>query len=186
MSEKIIKTERLILRPWREADLAPFAKMNADPRVREYFPSVLTTEESNRSVEMMSEHIAKCGWGFWAVSLIQTDEFIGMIGLENVSFVAPFTPAVEIGWRLTFDHWGKGYAAEGAAASLEYGFETLNLDEIVSFTAEHNQKSQRVMEKIGMRHNSNDDFDHPKLSEGHWLRRHVLYRINENEWKQIK
>lgn len=173
-----IKTERLILRPWKEEDLEPFARLNADPSVREFFPSVLTREESDASVRVISAHIERYGWGFWAVSLIQTGEFIGFIGLEDVYFQAHFTPAVEIGWRLAFEHWGKGYATEGARASLKYGFEELGLERIVSFTAVQNMKSRAVMEKIGMHRDEKDDFDHPKVPEGDPLRRHVLYQIS--------
>lgn len=174
----IIKTDRLILRQWQEWDLEPFAKLNADPRVREHFPSVLTRQESDKSVEILSAHIDKCGWGFWAVSLIDTDEFVGFIGLEDVNFTTHFTPAVEIGWRLAFEHWNKGYATEGALASLRYGFETLKLKEIVSFTVVNNSRSRSVMEKIGMHRDPKDDFAHPKLPEGHPLSTHVLYRIS--------
>lgn len=152
----------------------------------EYFPGLKTKEESDHSVSLMSGHIEKYGWGFWAASLTETGEFIGFIGLEDVHFKTNFTPAVEIGWRLAFKHWGKGYATEGALASLSYGFETLNLDEIVSFTAVANMRSRAVMERIGMHHDSQDDFDHPKLPEGHPLRRHVLYRINYQIWKNVK
>lgn len=173
----MIKTERLILRPWNEGDLKPFADLNADPRVREYFPGILTGEESNNIVMLFNEHIEKFGYGFWAASLIDNDEFIGFIGLQNVTFEAPFSPAVEIGWRLAHHNWGKGYATEGARAALHYGFEKLNLDEIVSFTAVQNTRSRHVMEKIGMTHNQADDFDHPKLVDGHPLKKHVLYRI---------
>lgn len=174
---KTIKTKRLILRPWKEDDLEPFAALNADPRVREFFPSLLSKEESNQSIQLFSEHIDKYGWGFWAAELLETGEFIGLIGLQHVNFEAPFTPAIEIGWRLSFKHWGKGYAPEGAQAVLQQGFETLGLKEIVSFTAVGNQRSRQVMEKIGMDHTSDDDFDHPKLPKGHPLARHVLYRI---------
>jgi len=156
--------------------------MNADARVREFFPRLLSRYESDASVQLFSEHIQRYGWGFWAASLVETGEFIGFIGLQNVNFSAPFnqsTPAVEIGWRLAFNHWGKGYATEGALAALRYGFETLNLEEIVSFTAIANQRSRHVMEKIGMHHNPEDDFDHPKLAERHPLRRHVLYRLEK-------
>lgn len=180
----IIQTDRLILRQWASADLEPFANMNADPRVREYFPGLQTKEESNHSVSLASNHIEKFGWGFWAASLAETSEFIGFIGLEDVYFQAKFVPAVEIGWRLAFKHWGKGYATEGALACLRYGFETLNLNEIVSFTAVENTRSRAVMQKIGMHHDSKDDFDHPKLPEGHPLRRHVLYRLERDEWKK--
>lgn len=180
----IIRTDRLVLRRWTSADLEPFAGLNADPKVMEYFPGLKTKEESDHSVSLMSGHIEKCGWGFWAASLVETGEFIGFIGLEDVHFKTDFTPAVEIGWRLAFKHWGKGYATEGALACLRYGFETLNLNEIVSFTAVENTRSRAVMQKIGMHHNSKDDFDHPKLPEGHPLRRHVLYRLERDEWKK--
>ncbi len=182
--QPIIRTDRLILRQWCSEDLEPFASMNADPRVREYFPGLQTKEESNHSVSLVSNHIEKFGWGLWAASLAETGEFIGFIGLEDVCFQAKFVPAVEIGWRLVFKHWGKGYATEGALACLRYGFETLKLNEIVSFTAVENTRSRAVMQKIGMHHDSKDDFDHPKLPEGHPLRRHVLYRLERDEWKK--
>lgn len=172
----MIKTDRLILRPWNEGDLKPFAELNADPRVREYFYKILTCEESDNSAKAFNEHIEKFGFGFWAASLLETNEFIGFIGLQNVAFEAPFTPAVEIGWRLAHHHWGKGYATEGAKAALDYGFNQLNLPEIVAFTPLQNTRSRHVMEKIGMTHDSKDDFDHPMLPDGHPLIRHVLYR----------
>jgi 3-dehydroquinate dehydratase / shikimate dehydrogenase len=184
-----VRTERLILRPWQEDDLEPFAQLNADPRVREYFPGILSRQESDASVKLISNHIERCGWGFWAASLIQTGKFIGFIGLEDVYFSAPFnkfTPAIEIGWRLAFNHWGKGYATEGAKGALQYGFDTLNLEEIVSFTAVQNMRSRHVMEKIGMNHDETNDFDHPKLSDGHPLKRHVLYRLKSNEWQKLQ
>lgn len=184
--ETTLKTKRLILRPWKEEDLEPFAALNADPRVRKYFPGLMTKEESDASVKVMSEHFQKWGWGFWAVSLIETGEFIGLIGLANVTFEASFVPAVEIGWRLGFNHWGKGYATEGALACLEYGFEILKLQEIVAFTAVHNSPSRAVMERIGMHHNEEDDFDHPRVPVGDPLRRHVLYRIYKREFDKKK
>lgn len=125
------------------------------------------------------------GWGFWSASLLNKTNFIGFIGLRFDNFPASFTPAVEIGWRLAFEYWGKGYATEGALASLKYGFETLNLNEIISFTSFSNIRSQRVMEKIGMHHNPADDFDHPKLQKGDRLRRHVLYRIQRKDFGKI-
>jgi 3-dehydroquinate dehydratase / shikimate dehydrogenase len=184
-----IKTNRLILRQWCEEDLEPFANLNSDPRVREFFPKLLNRYESDTSVKNMSDHISRTGWRFWAASLIQTGEFIGFIGLEDVHFAAPFNelaPAVEIGWRLAFNYWGKGYATEGAKAALQYGFEKLHLPEIVSFSAVKNMRSQNVMEKIGMHHNENDDFDHPKLSDGHPLKRQVLYRLKTDEWQMLQ
>ncbi|MDB6081403.1 MAG: rimL [Chlamydiia bacterium] len=179
----IIKTKRLILRPWQEKDLVSFAAMNADPRVMEHFPSVKTFEESRQEYQRIIDHFTKHSWGSWAVSLIDGAEFIGFIGLRAIDFLAPFTPAVEVGWRLAFDYWGKGYATEGALASLQYGFEKLDLKEIISFTATSNSRSTTVMEKIGMHHNPADDFDHSLLAEGHRLRRHVLYRFDQAEWK---
>ncbi|HEV8052764.1 MAG TPA: GNAT family N-acetyltransferase [Parachlamydiaceae bacterium] len=178
----MMKTERLILRPWCDDDLEPFAKMNADPRVREYFPRVLTSKESDESVRWFSAHIQKSGWGFWAASLVDSGEFIGFIGLQNAQPLANFAPAVEIGWRLAQEHWGRGYATEGARAALKYGFDTLNLEEIVSYTALDNYRSRHVMEKIGMFHNPAEDFDYLKFPDGHPLRRHVIYRLAKSEW----
>ena len=177
-------TPRLQLRQWRESDLEPFAALNADPRVREFFPNLMTREESDQSAKLMAGHIAKTGWGFWAVSLVKTGEYIGFIGLQPVYFKAHFTPAVEIGWRLAFQYWGNGYATEGARAALKYGFETLNLSEIVSFTTASNLRSRHVMEKLGMQRDPKDDFDHPKLAQGHPLIRHVLYRIQKPTGKK--
>ncbi|CUI17397.1 acetyltransferase, GNAT-family [Candidatus Protochlamydia naegleriophila] len=178
-----IQTKRLILRPWREDDWKPFARMNADPRVMEYFPSTLSKQESDDLARRLSDKVAEQGWGLWAVSIPEVAEFIGFIGLAKPSFEAHFTPAIEVGWRLAYDYWGQGYATEGALAALEYGFETLQLNEIVSFTAQLNDRSRKVMRKIGMHHDPIDDFDHPRLSKEHQLCRHVLYRIKMSEWQ---
>ena len=186
LKKPIIQTERLILRQWREEDLKPFATLNADIRVMEYFPSILSLEESDLMMKRMQAKIEKRGWGFWAVSLTADEKFIGFIGMndvDQVSLPAHFTPAVEVGWRLAYPFWGKGYATEGALACLKYGFETLSLEEIVSFTAVQNMRSRAVMERIGMHHDSKEDFDHPKLPKGHRLRKHVLYRLKALEWQ---
>ena len=185
MSDYAIKTERLILRPWREDDLEPFAQLNADPRVMEFFPGVLTQEESDQFAKRICIAMKQQGWGLWAVSIPDVADFIGYIGLAPVNFVADFTPAVEVGWRLAYDFWNKGYATEGAQAAVKYGFENVHLNEIVSFTAVNNMRSRRVMEKIGMYHDEKSDFDHPKLPEGHALRRHALYRIRTGHFTQI-
>jgi 3-dehydroquinate dehydratase/shikimate dehydrogenase len=182
-NSSLIRTKRLILRPWQEKDLEPFAKMNADPRVMEYFPSVKTFAETADEYRRILDHFSKHGWGLWAVSLNETD-FIGYIGLRFDNFPAPFTPAFEVGWRLAFDYWGKGYATEGALASLNYGFKTLHLNEIISFTSVLNTRSQRIMKKIGMHHDLADDFDNPKLPNGHPLQKHTLYRITRDKWVQ--
>ncbi len=185
----MITTDRLILRSWEEADLEPFAKLNADPRVMEYFPAKLSKAESDLLAQRIKNKMDEKGWGMWAVSVPGIAEFIGFIGLnseDRVSFPAPFTPAVEVGWRIAFEYWGKGYATEGAKAALAYGFETLKLGEIVSFTAVQNMRSRRVMERIGMHYNPKDDFEHPELSEGHPLRKYVLYRLSQGEWQTHK
>lgn len=185
VSGSVIQTERLSLRQWSENDLELFAALNTDLRVREYFRGLLSREESDASVKRMSDHIERCVWVFWAASLTQTGEFIGFIGLEDVHFIAPFnklSSAVQIGWRLAFSYWGKGYATEGASAALRYGYETLQLEEIVSFTAVANQRSRHVMERIGMHYDPQDDFDHPKIAKDHPLRKQVLYRLEKNEW----
>lgn len=183
MSDHFIKTERLVLRPWREDDLGPFAQLNADPRVMECFPLVKTLEQTREEFDLIRKGFEPNGWGFWAASLIEGDQFIGFIGLKNVGFTTSFTPAVEIAWRLAYEYWGHGYATEGAKAALEYGFESLNLNEIVSFSPTQNKRSANVMEKIGMTHYPEEDFDHPRLPKGHRLSRHVLYRIKRDEWR---
>lgn len=176
-----IITDRLILRPWTPKDLEPFAKLNADPRVMEFFPSPLKKEESDLLGKLITQKIEENGWGCFAVSVIDGPEFIGFIGLkywEKLSLDTPFTPAVEVGWRLAYDYWGKGYATEGAKASLLYGFETLKLNEIISFTTASNMRSRAVMERIGMYRDPKDDFAHPKLPVDHRLSKHVLYRTS--------
>ncbi|MEO0409369.1 MAG: GNAT family N-acetyltransferase [Cyanobacteria bacterium P01_A01_bin.135] len=172
----MLTTPRLRLRPWQPSDLEPFAQLNADPEVRRYFPNCLTREESDASVARFNEHIDQHGFGFWAVELRDTGEFIGFTGLDTLDFDVPFAPAVEIGWRLGRQFWGQGYATEGAREALRYGFEELNLDEIVSITAVENRRSRAVMERLGMAHCPEEDFDHPALPAGHPLQRHVLYR----------
>lgn len=179
MPAHIITTERLILRPWKDEDFAPFAEMNADPRVREFFPSVLTREESDAAIHYFQDAYAKDGFGFLAAELTPTGKFIGLIGIQTLNFAVPSVaqPAVEIGWRLARAHWGKGLATEGARGVLRYAFETLKLPEVIAITVPNNVRSRRVMEKIGMTHHPELDFDHPRLPEGHPMRRHVLYAI---------
>lgn len=181
-----IKTNRLILRQWIEADFEPFAALNADPRVREFFSCMLSREESDESIKVLSGHISKYGWGLWAASLLENDEFIGFIGLQNVPFNAHFTPAVEIGWRLAHKHWGKGFATEGAKAALKFGFESIELNKIVSFTTVNNLRSRHVMAKIGMHHDQKDDFDHPNISSENPMKKHVLYQLHREEWNTLQ
>lgn len=177
MSGPVLRTERLILRPWREEDLAPFAAMNADSDVMRHFPAPLSREESDALAGRIRERFADRGWAQWAVEIPGVTPFAGFIGLSVPSFQAHFMPGVEIGWRLARGCWRRGYATEGARAALDFGFGTLKLAEIVSFTVVANQPSRRVMERLGMRHDPAGDFDHPNVPEGHPMRRHVLYRL---------
>lgn len=173
-------TPRLLLRDWRKSDRAPFARMNADNRVMEYLPQELTHNESDALADNIEAHFKLYGFGLWAVELLTTGRFIGFIGLNVPSFESHFTrgsfPAVEIAWRLDYDYWGKGFASEGARAVLRYAFQQLSLPEVVSFTVPSNQRSRRVMARLGMTCNPADDFDHPSLPVKSPLRRHVLYR----------
>lgn len=178
-----IRTARLLLREWRTEDREPFAAMNADPRVMEFFPSLLTPEQSDHLMRRIEDHFHRHGFAPWAVERHTDGRFLGYVGLAVPEFTAHFTPAVEIGWRLSAESWGQGYASEGAAAVADYAFRTVGLEELVSFTVPDNVRSRRVMEKLGMTHNPADDFDHPKLPEGHAMRRHVLYRLARADWK---
>jgi len=176
------QTERLILRRWLPSDREPFAHMNADPGVMEFFPDLLSREESDRVVtDRIEPHFERHGFGLCAAELRETGAFIGFVGLAVPSFEAHFTPCVEIGWRLAADHWGRGLAAEGAREMVRYAFDVLGLEAIVSMTVPANVRSRRVMEKLGMTHDPSDDFDHPNLPEGHPLRRHVLYRLQRRD-----
>jgi len=172
-----LRTARLLLRQWRPDDLPLFAALNADPRVMEFFPAPKTASESNAQAAWIEKGIEANGYGLWAVEVPGAAPFIGFVGLSPVGFRGHFTPCVEVGWRLAFDHWGRGYATEGARAALAHGFGRLALPEIVSFTAAGNARSRAVMAKLGMVRDPRDDFDHPAIAEGNPLRRHVLYRI---------
>jgi RimJ/RimL family protein N-acetyltransferase len=169
-------TDRLLLRRWREQDLEPFAALNADPEAMRYFPSPMTRDQSDALAVRADAAIKQRGWGLWAVEVVGRAPFVGFVGLNEAGFEAHFTPAVEVGWRLAPAAWGNGYATEAAQAAIAYGFQTARLDEIVSFTSTVNERSRRVMERLGMRHDPRDDFDHPAIADGP-LRRHVLYRI---------
>ncbi len=175
-----LRTPRLLLRRWRPEDREPFAALNADPRVAEFLAGVLTVEQSNATVDRIEAHFEKHGFGLWAVEVPGITSFAGFVGLSIPRFEAHFTPCIEVGWRLAAEHWNHGYATEGARAALQFAFESLQAQEIVSLTTVGNLRSRHVMEKIGMTHSPQDDFDHPLLAEGHPLRRHVLYRIRRS------
>jgi RimJ/RimL family protein N-acetyltransferase len=170
-----LRTDRLLLRQWRDDDFEPFAALNGDPEVMRHFPRTLSRAESDTLAERQRTLIAERGWGLWAVEA--PEGFIGFVGLSEPRFEEHFTPAVEVGWRLARHGWRKGYATEAARAAVAYGFGELALDEIVSFTAVVNDRSRGVMERLGMTYDPDDDFDHPALAEGDPLRRHVLYRL---------
>lgn len=172
-----LRTGRLVLRPFRDSDLAPFAALNADPVVMEHFPALLSRAESDALAQRIGAHLEQHGFTFWAVEVPGVSSFVGMTGLARTPFEAPFTPCIEIGWRLAREHWGKGYAQEAARASLQFAFEQLASHEVVSFTAATNVRSQRVMQAIGMVRDTKGDFDHPQVANGDRLQRHVLYRI---------
>ena len=179
-----IATERLLLRRWTSADLAPFAAMNADPVVMEHFPSTMTRDESDQFVsERIAKHFDEYGYGLWAVERIDRQEFIGFVGLMWQCFDASFTPALEVGWRLSQPNWGQGFATEAAAEALRIGFTDLSMDEIVSMTSPLNTRSIAVMQRLDMSRNPSDDFDHPRVPVGDPLRRHALYRITANDWR---
>ena len=178
-----IRTARLLLRPWRDSDLAPYAAMNADPEVRRWFSSTLTRAESDAEAAKFQARIAAHGFGCWAVEVPGVEPFIGFVGLKHVTFTAAFTPAIEAGWRLARPHWGKGYATEAARAALAHGFGSLGLNEILAFTVPDNAASREVMQRIGMRRDPAGDFDHPHLPLDSPLRRHVLYRIRREQWR---
>ncbi|MGA5133749.1 GNAT family N-acetyltransferase [Streptomyces olivoreticuli] len=170
-----LRTARLALRPWRETDLAPWAAMNADPEVREHLGPVLSREQSDASVARFRAEFEERGFGWWAVEVLATGEFIGFAGLDEVDDGMPFT-GVEIGWRLARPSWGHGYATEAARAALDFGFGTLGLPEILAVTTATNLRSRAVMSRIGMTRDPADDFDDPGAPEGP-LRPNVVYRI---------
>jgi RimJ/RimL family protein N-acetyltransferase len=177
-----LTTERLILRQWRDSDREPFRRMNADAAVMEFMPKRLTADESDVLAERIQKRLVERGFGLFAAELRKTGSFIGFIGLSAPAFEAHFTPCVEIGWRLAREFWGSGYATEGAVAVLRLAFMSLELSEVVSFTAALNARSRRVMERLGMRRSTKDDFDHPLLSAADPLRPHVLYRLARVDW----
>ncbi|AYC31512.1 N-acetyltransferase [Pseudomonas cavernae] len=179
-----LHSPRLRLRAWRDADLPAFAALNADPAVMRHFPACLSRDESDALAARIRAHFAAHGFGAWALERRDSGAFIGFTGLAQVGFAAPFSPAVEIGWRLARAHWGQGFAREAARAALACAFERLGLDEVVAFTTPSNLPSQRVMQAIGMRHDPADDFEHPQLPPGHPLRRHVLYRLSREQWRE--
>jgi len=172
-----LRTQRLVLRRWRAEDLAPFAELNADPDVMAHMQKTMSREESDAFVARIEEEFDDCGFGLWAVEVPNHSPFIGFVGLHRVPFDAPFTPAVEVGWRLAREHWGYGFVTEAARSAVRFGLEEVGLDEIVSFTNPDNVRSWKVMERLGMIRDPSSDFEHPNVPTGHWLRPHIFYRF---------
>lgn len=180
MSE--LSTARLVLRHWRAEDGDPWAALNADPQVMEYFPAPLSRAQSDELIERWQSELLARGWGWWAVQLRGQGQFLGAVALTVPRQPLPCSPCVEVGWRLARQHWGQGYATEAAAAALEYGFGVLGLSEVVAFTVLGNRRSRAVMERLGMV-DAQADFDHPALPAEHALARHCLYRIDRAQWR---
>jgi ribosomal-protein-alanine N-acetyltransferase len=170
-------TERLVLRRWLPSDRAPFAHMCSDPRVMEFMPALLSREESDAMIDRIEAFFDERGFGLWAVEVVGVSAFVGFVGLWVPRIDVAWMPAVEIGWRLAPEHWGHGYATEGGQAALDFGFDVVGLDEIVSFAAVGNVRSQQVMQRLGMVRDVDGDFEHPAMPQGDPLRPHVLYRL---------
>lgn len=181
-----LATQRLRLRRWRASDREPFAALNADPRVMEHFPGCLSAVQSRDLMRRIEEHFELHGFGLWALERRDAPGLIGFTGLSVPDFEAAFTPCVEIGWRLAFEHWGKGLACEAARAVLEFAFAELDLDEVVSFSVPANLRSLAVMGRLGMRPDDPRGFEHPALPVGHPLRRHVLQRLSRADWRRAR
>lgn len=177
-----LRTERLVLRIWRDDDLEPFAAMNSDPEVMRFMPKLLSRDECAARIQSIREHFREHRFGLWAVEVQCNARFVGFVGLSIPRFEATFVPCVEVGWRLAREAWGQGFATEAARAAVSFGFDELGLKEILSYTVPTNVRSRRVMERLGMTHDPAEDFDHPLLPDGHPLRRHVLYRMPRERW----
>ncbi len=177
-----VETNRLVLRQWRSDDKLPFSKINADSRVMEYFPNTLSAQQSDELVDRFSQDIDASGWGFWAAERRDTNEFIGFIGINYSPDGLPFAPCVDIGWRLASQHWGLGFATEGAMGAMDYAFGLANLKQLVSMTPVSNAASENVMKKLGMA-KQKDTFLHPKIAPGHPLQEHVLYTMSDAHWR---
>jgi RimJ/RimL family protein N-acetyltransferase len=178
-----LRTPRLLLREWRDEDLAPFAAMSADPAAMQYLVPFADRAAIDAWVASARDHWRHHPFGKFVVEVPGETAFAGVIGLDHVRFAVPFAPAIEVVWRLAPAFWGRGFATEAARAAIEDGFFRLGFDEIVAYTVEYNWPSRRVMERLGMTRDSNEDFDflHPRLPEGHPLHRHVLYRLRRSD-----
>jgi len=175
-------TERLILRSWKDSDYLPFFKINSDPDVMEFFPELLSHEESDEMATEIQRRINKNGWGFWAVEEKKSQMFIGFVGLNQPTYKLPFNPCIEVGWRLSKKFWGLGYATEAAKSALGYAFDILLLNKVVAFTPVSNKRSRAVMGRLGMI-DSRKNFSHPQVPVNSKLKEHVLYKITREQWQ---
>lgn len=181
----MFETKRLILRNWFDSDLNKFYKLNQDSSVMEFFPELYSMEKTIQQIRDFKDHYLKYGYTFYVCELKSTQEFIGSVGLFTVDPQLPFAPSIEIGWRIAKEYWNNGYATEAAKKCLEIAFNDFNLNEIVSYTAKVNYRSEHMMQKIGMLRDLDGDFDNPKIKSTHKLCPHILYRITKNHWVRI-
>jgi RimJ/RimL family protein N-acetyltransferase len=182
MAAPTLFTKRLRLRGWRDSDLEPFADLNADPCVMQFYPRPLDRAQSDALAGRIRAKLTARGFGLWAVEAPDVAPFLGYVGLAEPAFGSHFTPCVEIGWRLAYRYWEQGYATEAASAALDHAFDALGLSEVVSFAAQDHRRSRRVMERLGMSYSACDDFEHPDIPVGHPLRPQVLYRLSRASW----
>jgi RimJ/RimL family protein N-acetyltransferase len=182
MSDTILETQRLIIRKWRDSDLHDMAAINQNPQVMEYFPAPKTFEETRDFIIAHAGLYEQLGYCAYAVELKDNHKFIGFVGLSPVGNDLPCGPAVEILWRISSKHWGKGYATEAAQAVIEHAFNDLRINELVTFTASANKKSEKLMQRLGFERSEQDDFDHPKIAAGHVLQRHIFYKKTNNNY----
>ncbi len=180
-SLQVYQTPRLLLRQWKDSDREVFFEMSSDPRVMDHFPSPLSRSESDAVADKIIRLINERGWGFWALEEKSSARFLGLTGLNIPIPELPFSPCVEIGWRLMFSAWGKGFASEAAAKALEVAFEKTKLEEVVAFATVGNLRSHKVMERLGMK--KDYEFEHPGLDSESPHRKHILYRISKDKWK---
>ncbi len=177
-----IKTQRLLLRQWRLTDFNLFAEINSSKTVMKYFPNTLSRSQSDEFATNIQQQISEKGWGFWAVEIPSVCEFIGFVGLNKPVYQLPFSPCIEIGWRLSEKYWSQGFATEAAQAALVIAFKQLALTEVVAFTSRLNTPSEKVMQRLNMQ-NTKTTFEHPKVPYGHILREHLLYKITCSVWQ---
>lgn len=186
MSAPTLRTRRLVLRRWRDEDRVPFARIMSDPEVMRYRQAPLSPKESDELIDQEEAFFDRRGFGLWAAERRDDRRLLGFVGLATSEFDARFCPAVDVGWTLSRDVWGLGFATEGAVASLDFAFEELGFEEVVAHTTSSNERSRAVMRRLGMTHDRGDDFDGPWYEEGHPNRRFVLYRMKAADWGRLR